>query len=294
MTDPPLTVPDQPSPAAPNAAPPDERAPRQRPSLRAMLRAIGRSWFAAVQFLTRIPMPSGWLGDEPHGADLRLAAAFFPCVGILIGLITGTAIWLCLHLWPAWVAVGIGVAMEALLTGALHEDALADFCDAFGGGWTREDVLRILDDSRVGSFGVLGLVLAVLLRAGTLASLEPGLLVTAAVASASAGRWAMLPAMAALPPVAGRESLAQHVGRLVTARDVLLGGLGMLAGVAPLVWISPWRMAVAAVGLGIVVTGFVAYVHRRIGGMTGDCLGCLCYLAQLWVLLCASAGWPTV
>jgi len=248
-----------------------------------------------VQFLTRVPVPSGWLGDGPLGAaELRLAAAFFPWVGIVVGLITGAAIWLSSQFWPMWVAVGIGLATEAWLTGALHEDALADFCDAFGGGWTREDVLRILDDSRVGSFGTLGLVLAVLLRAGTLASLEPGSLLAAAVASAAAGRWAMLPAMAALPPVAGRESLARHFGRLVTARDVGLGGLGMLAGALPLVWIFPWRMAVAAAGLGILVTCFVAYVRRRIGGMTGDCLGCLCYVAQIWILLCASARWPTL
>src|SRR5262249_57362946 len=124
-----------------------------RPALYAFLGAVG--------FLTRVPVPAG--------ACVAPDPVFFPLVGGLIGLVTGAVIWAASHLWPMPLAVLIGLAAEAVLTGAFHEDAVADCCDGFGGGWSREDVLRIMKDSRIGSFGVLGLALALLLRAGCLA-----------------------------------------------------------------------------------------------------------------------------
>ena len=131
-----------------------------------------RSLLVAVQFLTRLPTPAVALGDEAERrAILGRSAAYFPLVGALIGAMTGATIRLAGHFWPIGLAVVIGLAFEALLTGAFHEDAVADFCDAFGGGWTRDDILRILKDSRVGSFGALGLGLAVALRGGAIATL---------------------------------------------------------------------------------------------------------------------------
>jgi adenosylcobinamide-GDP ribazoletransferase len=247
-----------------------------------------QSWLTAVQFLTRIPVPAAWQrGKNSRQAPaLQQAVIYFPLVGTLIGLATGLVIWLGAHLWPLGVAVIVGLAIEALLTGALHEDALADFCDAFGGGSTREDVLRIIDDSRVGSYGALGLMLGVLLRAGALASIEQGHVIAAVMASATLGRWAMLWAMAALPPIAGRQSLAEDAGRQMQTDQVLWGGLLAVPGLLPLAWLSLASTALAIVGVVLLAIAFTAYVRRRIGGITGDCLGCLCYLGQLLVLLC--------
>ena len=245
-------------------------------------------WLAAVLFLTRIPLPASWLpADGSHRAPaLHGAAIYFPLVGAMIGLGTGSIIWLAAHLWPLPVAVILGLAFETLLTGALHEDALADFCDAFGGGWTREDVLRILDDSRVGSYGALGLLLGVLLRGGALASLDPGNVLAAVMASATLGRWGMLWAMSALSPIAGRSSLAEGPGREMDFEQVLWGGLLAVPGLLPLAWLSLGRTGLAIAGVVLLAIGFTAYVRRRIGGVTGDCLGCLCYLGQIVVLLC--------
>jgi hypothetical protein len=92
---------------------------------------------------------------------------------------------------------------------------VADFCDAFGGGWTREDILRILKDSRVGSFGALGLGLAVLLRVGATAALPPADLLAATVAASAWGRWVILPIMALVPPVSDRPGSARDFGREV-------------------------------------------------------------------------------
>ncbi len=193
------------------------------------------------------------------------------------------------RLWPVWVAVVLELAVEALLTGSFHEDAVADFCDAFGGGWTRDDVLRILKDSRVGSFGALGLALAVTARAGGLAALDPSVLVPAVVASACLGRWVILLVRAMLPPVPDRPSLAGDVGERLSAREVALGGLFAVPGVVVWAVADPYRVVVTVAILLFFAQMFVAYVRRRIGGVTGDCLGCTCYIGQLIVLLVASA-----
>ncbi len=147
-------------------------------------------------------------------------------------------------------------------------------------------MLRILDDSRVGSYGALGLLLGVLLRAGALASMERGHIIAAVMASATLGRWAILWAMAALPPIAGRQSLAEDAGRQTDTSQVLGGGLLAIPGILPLAWLSLGNAGLAIGGVILLAIGFTAYVRHRIGGITGDCLGCLCYLGQLLVLLC--------
>jgi adenosylcobinamide-GDP ribazoletransferase len=248
---------------------------------------------AALQFLTRVPIPPVAIGDEAERrAVLGRSAAYFPLVGALIGVLTGATILLAGRVWPIGLAVVIGLAFEALLTGAVHEDAVADFCDAFGGGWTRDDILRILKDSRVGTFGVLGLGLALALRGGAIASLETDRLIAAVTASATLGRWAILPAMWALPPVADRESLSRDIGRQIGPARLLLGTVMAVPGCAWLAFISPGRLAIGCAAIVVLVAWLVRHVGRRLGGMSGDCLGFLCYVSQVAVLLAAAAQWP--
>ncbi len=255
-----------------------------------MVRASLRALRVAVQFLTRLPV---FGGDRPAGVDdLRRAAVFFPLVGSGIGLVTATVAWGAGMIWPMWLAAVLALAVEARLTGGFHEDAVADFFDAFGGGWTRDDVLRILKDSRVGSFGALALFLAVLLRVGAIAALDGALLFAAVVASAALGRWVILILMALLPPPAGQASLAREVGQQLGLLHVILGALWVLPGVVVLGLLAPLQGALALVALAVLVCYFYFYLRRRLGGATGDCLGCLCYLGQIVVLLAASARMP--
>jgi adenosylcobinamide-GDP ribazoletransferase len=252
-----------------------------------------RSLLVAVQFLTRLPTPKVTMGDEAERSKiLGRSAAYFPLVGALIGAMTGTTIRLAGQLWPIGLAVVIGLAFEALLTGAFHEDALADFCDAFGGGWTRDDIVRILKDSRVGSFGALGLIFAVALRGGAIATLETDRLIATVTASAALGRWAVLPAMWALPPVADRESLSRDIGLQIGWKRLLLGTVLTLPGCAWLAVICPGRLAIACAAVAVQIAWLARYVGRRLGGMNGDCLGFLCYAAQVVVLLMTAANWP--
>ncbi|HUY87860.1 MAG TPA: adenosylcobinamide-GDP ribazoletransferase [Pirellulales bacterium] len=252
-----------------------------------------QAFWAAVQFLTRVPTPTRPISESQHeGPRLQLATIYFPLVGALIGLATGTVIWLASCAWPIWLAVSLGLVVEALLTGALHEDALADCCDALGGGWTRTDVLRILDDSRLGTYGVLGLAFALFLRAGALASLDASLLLPAVVASAAIGRWAMVLAMAWLAPLPDRPSLTQQTGRQTLGVHVFWGACTALAGSLPLAFQSPWRFGLSIAVVLAVTAWFVSYLRRRIGGTTGDAVGAVCYVSQIVVLLCCSLRWP--
>jgi adenosylcobinamide-GDP ribazoletransferase len=249
---------------------------------------IARAWHAfvtAIQFLTRIPIPGGMNNAEPDRSLLRSAVVFFPLVGGLIGLLTGATIWTALYIWPPLVAALLALVMEAIVTGGFHEDAVADCCDGLGGGWKPEDVLRIMRDSRIGSFGALGLFLAVLLRATCLASLAPEQVIAATIASAGLGRWAILIVMATVNPVADHEGLARSLGQRI---GLLQLGLGTLLVIPAVSWygsIELYRCAIAIVVIMAAALIWASYVHRRIGGVTGDCLGFICYLAQLLVLL---------
>lgn len=247
------------------------------------------AFLAAVQFLTRVPVPGG-MHRPGAGTDLLIdATVWFPLVGALIGLATGGVVRGAGEIWPAIVAVLIGLAFEAVLTGGFHEDAVADCCDAFGGGWTRDDVLHILKDSRVGSYGVLGLALALSLRTTALATLPVEALLPAIVASATLGRWSILLLMWLVPPVPQREGLAKDVGSRATPARLAWATCLALPGVAAWGWQAPGRLAVAWLVACTAMWVWGRYVQARLGGITGDCLGTGCYLGQLIVLLVAIA-----
>jgi len=267
---------------------------RQRSSLWRSLVRQPVSFLAAVQFLTRIPVPSRCFptSEADSAVLLRSSVVYFPLVGALIGMVTASVILGAQQLWSIALAVLVALACEMILTGALHEDAVADFCDAFGGGWSRDDVLRILKDSRVGSFGATGLSMAILLRTAGLVALEPDQLLPATLASATLGRWVILLVMKLLAPIPNRASLARELGERLTWKELLIGSLLTVPGVVLWALVSPYRIAVALAALLFFVLLFVAYLRRRLGGVTGDCLGCACYLAQIIVLFAASAKAP--
>jgi adenosylcobinamide-GDP ribazoletransferase len=249
------------------------------------------SFLAAVQFLTTIPV-----GNTKSPDALRRCAKYFPLVGALVGTAIATLIAAAGWIWPLWLAVLIGLVVETLLTGALHEDALADFCDAFGGGWSRQHVLAILKDSRVGTYGAVALVLGLALRAGATYELveHAGLShwqvwFSAIVASAVLGRWTMLYLLVRIPPIAGRESLTRQVGADLRTSDLLLGSLWCLIGVAPFAFFMPKQFTLSLVLSMPIVALLMLQIQRKLGGVTGDCLGCTCFVTQALILLAAAA-----
>ena len=244
----------------------------------------------ALQFLTRLPVP---VLDRLSGAQVTIglgrAVGWFPLVGALIGAITAGAVLATADFWPRAVAVIIALIIEARLTGAFHEDAVADFCDAFGGGQSPEQVRTIMKDSRIGSYGALGLGLAVLLRAGLLISLDPAVMVIAIIASATFARLLVVIAMAAIPPAPAGTGIAKDIGSAIGWRQLALASLVALPGLLPLVLVQPLALA-AAVAVGAVfLWWFRGLLMHRIGGSTGDCLGFAAYAGQLLLLLAVVA-----
>jgi adenosylcobinamide-GDP ribazoletransferase len=238
---------------------------------------------AAAAFFTRVPMMA------PTESGWRLADSVwaFPLVGAGIGAVAASVFLIAqligLGDWPAaLLAVFAGIA----LTGALHEDGLADTADGLAGGRDRAQKLDIMRDSRLGTFGVLALLLSVSMRAAALVAMREAIYAGLALVAAHAAARALLAvAMWALPPArpdgqgfaAGRPRLVPTIGAILIAVIICLTTLG------------PVRGAVA-LGLSAAAVGAAALLARRqIGGQTGDVLGALEQTAEIVILLAASA-----
>ena len=245
-----------------------------------------REWRAlhmAIMFFTRIPMPS--LADF-RDEDLTRAARWFPAVGLLVGALQAGLLWLGALALPALAAALLALAAALLLTGAFHEDGLADSFDGLGGGQTPARVLEIMKDSRIGVFGAAALMLALALQAVALAELVA--LPAAIIAAHAASRFAALTLLATQDYV--REDALSRAKPLATR--IGPGGLAWaaLCAAAPLVFM-PWRavlVMLTAMLLARLWWGLIC--HRRLGGYTGDLLGAcqqICFTAGL---LAAVAG----
>jgi adenosylcobinamide-GDP ribazoletransferase len=248
----------------------------------------------AIQFLTRLPV-SRWIPTLDN-AQLRLglsrAVGWFPAVGGLVGCIGAGLALIGEAFWPRAVAVVLMLIVEARLTGAFHEDAVADFCDGMGGGQTPERVREIMKDSRIGSYGTLGLLLSVGLRAALLIAMPPVLLAPAIIASAAFGRWIAVLCMALIPPLDQGQSLAKDIGQQTGLGIVAIASLLVLPFVWPLAALAPVHFALALGFSALFVGWFRALLLRQLGGVSGDCLGFTVYAGQLIVPLCALAACP--
>ncbi|MCC6920517.1 MAG: adenosylcobinamide-GDP ribazoletransferase [Alphaproteobacteria bacterium] len=251
------------------------------------VRREGRAFLSAIGFLTRVRVPAG--PADTWRADLARAPRYFPLVGGLIGALTGLAFWACCHVVPVPLAAALALVFEALLTGAFHEDALADYCDAFGGGQTSARVLEILKDSRLGSYGALGLGLGVLVRWSAMAALPLGLIIPACMAAGAIGRFGAVLAMRLLPPAPARESLSKDVGARISDRAVVFStGLAVLASV-PALLVAPVAVFVG-IGLAVLPLAYICRAMKRVaGGAVGDGLGAITYIAQALCLVAFAA-----
>ncbi|MFM0649570.1 adenosylcobinamide-GDP ribazoletransferase [Paraburkholderia bryophila] len=246
-----------------------------------------RYFFTALGYFTRVPVPR-WVGFEPH--YLNAAARYFPLVGALVGGLSALVYLAALHVFPAGVAVLLSMAASLLVTGAFHEDGLADCVDAFGGAYTRDDVLRIMHDSRIGAFGAIALVIALALKWQTLAALPPLRAASLMIAAHAASRTCAISYLATLDYVRA-EGKAKPVAQRLSGPALLcavLFGLPWLWWPNGLMWpdASAWRFAASALVL-LLALRFVMgrYFVRRIGGYTGDCLGFAQQIFELSIYL---------
>jgi adenosylcobinamide-GDP ribazoletransferase len=240
-------------------------------------------FLAAMAFFTRLPI------DPRAPSEWRLADAAwaFPLVGAGIGGAAALALLLAqlvgLAIWPAALLSVLG---GIALTGALHEDGLADTADGFCGGRNREEKLAILRDSRQGTYGVLAIVLSVLLRAAALAEVGDVIHAGLALIAAHATSRAALPAaMMGLTP-ARPDGLGAMAGKPRVGGAILAALFGTAIALAAL---GPVRGAIALCLTGVVVFAMAELARRQIGGYTGDVLGAFQQVGEIAILLAASA-----
>jgi len=245
----------------------------------------------ALQFLTRVPVPAlDRLTPAQAREGLARAAGWLPFVGGLIGAFTGLVFLAASAIWGPLVGALLALAAEARLTGAFHEDAVADFCDAFGGGRDAAEVRRILKDSRVGSYGALGLGLAVALRAAAMLGLPAELVLPAMIGAGAMGRLWVVALMAWLPPAPVEEGLAKDIGPPPAG----VFPLGCATAAPWLLWVAlaaPVALVASLLAGGAFLVWFARLLRRRIGGTTGDALGFSAYAGQLALLLACAARW---
>ena len=236
----------------------------------------------AFGLMTRLP-----LRVDPDRAKARGAAVAWawPLAGAMIGAVAGTIFLGAISLSvPPLTAALIAVAVQIILTGALHEDGLADSADGLWGGWTVERRLEIMRDSRIGSYGVLALVISVGLRASLIASFAgTGQAFAALVASGAISRAAMVWVMTCIPS-ARRDGLSASTGRPSRATATLGSALALATGfVLPVFTLPIVALAVVAAALGC---RWIA--AKKIGGQTGDILGATQQVTEIVSLLALS------
>lgn len=254
---------------------------RQLPNATDFIADLARS----VAFLSRIPVPDRFfLGQS--GSFSRAVRAF-PLAGVLVALIPALVLYTLSQTGDALVTSLIALALMVLMTGALHEDGLADAADGLGGGRDREHALSIMKDSRIGSYGVVAMLLSFLLRAASLAALarlDSSLAAVSMLAAACVSRSIMIWHWSALTP-ARTNGVAVAIGAPErTARNVALftGGLMGLVFVASHlgVMVAIFVLLVAAIAGQL----FTAFVRRKLGGHTGDTIGATQQVSEIVLL----------
>jgi adenosylcobinamide-GDP ribazoletransferase len=254
--------------------------------LREALRRETLRGLAAAQYFTRLRIP-GRTDHTRHG--LEEAVRYFPLVGALVGASGATVYLTARVVLPPVVAVLLSMAATVIITGALHEDGLADAADGLGGGLNRERALEIMKDPHIGAFGVTSLMLALLLKLNLLLALPTARMPAALIAGHALSRLATVCVLMALPYV--RDERDSRSKPLVT--DVSRASLAVAAvmGLAPLSAVG----RSALVGLGcVVVASFLwrTYLRHRLGGCTGDCLGAAQQLSEIAFYLGIDASVP--
>lgn len=232
-----------------------------------------KSLLAAVMMFTRIPLWRFVQVDKKHYTGILL---YWPIVGFLTGVTTWGALYLASSVMPLLPACVIAVIARLLLTGALHEDGLADFFDGFGGGHDKENILRIMKDSHIGSYGTIGLILYFILYVSLLGSFYslalPGVIIGADVLS----KLCTAIMVNTLPYArTEEESKVKVLYRKIRFHEF---------AIAALVCLTPlWLMStpfLASIPMLLVLIGLRWYFKRKIGGYTGDCCGASVLLAE--------------
>ncbi len=246
-------------------------------------------FFTALMFFTRIPCPK-WVNHDPK--YLRLSSKYFPLVGIIIGGIGATVFYVTSLLFSLEIAVLLSMVATIYTTGAFHEDGLADVCDGFGGGWSKDKILLIMKDSRLGTYGTAGLVFILSLKFAALRETEVYYIPLVLVSGHSLSRFIATTLIFTHPYVRDTDdSKAKPAAKSMSIQMLMISGV---FGIAPLLLFkNPWifltliPMYLSKMFLGV-------KFKKWIGGQTGDCAGAVQQLSEVVFYLTIIALWKYI
>ncbi len=236
-------------------------------------------FYDALSLLTRL--------RTKGGRDTVRAIPWMPVVGALIGLLSGCAYWIMRTGLSPLISASIAITTSILLTGALHEDGLADVADAFGARVGKDRAIEIMQDPHHGTYGTLALMISVALRIAAVASMAPATAIAGLVVAHSLARAGAIGLMARMPPAEGSTLGALYKDQHGDRRTLV--GIAFAISLA-LAVLGTWAFPTAAVVFAsLAISGLLA--QQKIGGFNGDVLGATEQLAEIGILLLvASAG----
>ena len=251
--------------------------------------AVKSRWYdsiwAALIFFTRLPF---WRVYQPPQTSYKTVVEFWPLAGWLTGGAMAATLYFGSMVLPHAVAVIAAIAVRLLITGALHEDGLADFFDGFGGGSDRDRILAIMKDSHIGTYGVLGLIIYMLLLVTALYCMPVAVAALVIVAADPYSKM-VTSQLVNMLPYARREEEAKN--KTIYRKLSLSAGLSLtVQGLLPMV-LMIWLTGISWYAV-IFIPALVMYflyllILRKIQGYTGDCCGAVCLLVELAVYLVA-------
>ena len=231
-------------------------------------------FFGALRFFTRCPVPA-WV--EHSSAALDRAARYFPLIGLLVGALAALVFSLTSFFWPKTLAVLASMAATIYLTGAFHEDGWSDMVDGFGGGGEKAQILQIMKDSRIGSFGAVALVLLLLAKFCALIELERATLPLALLAGHALSRFCAATLLRGLDYVRD-EGKSKPLATRIGWGELLLAGAPAFVA---LLFLPPLQALLGGAGAAMATLWLARQFKRRIGGYTGDCLGATQQLSEV-------------
>ncbi|WP_291855003.1 adenosylcobinamide-GDP ribazoletransferase [Bradyrhizobium sp.] len=242
----------------------------------------------ALRFMTIVPVPSS---DAATAAEwLSHCVKYFPAVGICVGLVSAAVLLLAGAIWGPVIAALLAVATSIVVTGALHEDGLADTADGFGGGRSVEKRLAIMKDSRIGAYGALALAFGVALRVTALAEMPLWSGAAALIAAHAAARITPAFVINALPYAGDTAAMkVSFTDAPVSANDIRFALIVVVGALVPLAFVSILSV-ISGLLLGAVLSTAIAlWARRLIDGYTGDVLGAIEQMFEIGFLLGVAA-----
>jgi len=264
--------------------------------VRGYLKVIRREihyFLAAVMFFTRIPCPS-WVDHNEE--ILNKSRKYFPLMGWIVGGVTGLTYYIFAIIFPVSISILISMIVGVLLTGAFHEDGFTDVCDSFGGGWGKENILKIMKDSRIGAYGVIGICLLVFLKYSVLVELSNfgnNLVLISLINGHVSSRFI------ASTFVQSHEYVQDlDISKSKPIANSKLSIYEM--SYSFLFTILPYFLFPSVLFLSIFVPAFLSkvylgyYFHKHIGGYTGDCLGATQQVSEVVLYISILGIWKYI